>query len=156
MSMIKIHKRKAEKNKKEGALDDAVVHHQKEYIWAKGLGLDISVSVYLKDNQVRQTVKLKSRLSRDHLEIIVLKLGSDVSLTLTIYSQEGKAYSVQPWPNTVWSIQKQKQISPERQPSQWTDPRGKLEEPVNDHLYLHGQSLHNQQVKVVGPVQWKR
>lgn len=100
-------------------------------------------------------MKLRAGYSRDHLEIIVLKLGSDVSLTLTIYSQREKAYSVQPRPNTVWSDSEslKNRFLLSTSLVQWTDPRGKLEEPVNDHLYLHGQSLHNQQVKVVGPVQ---
>lgn len=36
-------------------------------------------------------MKLRAGYSQVHLpEIIVLKLGSDVSLTLTIYSQEGR------------------------------------------------------------------
>ena len=52
---------------------------------------------------VKMDMKLRAGCSRDHLKITILKRGSDVSLTLTIYSQREKAYSVQPRPNTVWS-----------------------------------------------------
>ena len=38
-------------------------------------------------------MKLRAGCSRDHLKITILKCGSDVSLTLTIYSQREKAES---------------------------------------------------------------